>query len=296
MLQEPRRCIVSGAGGYVGSRVSRYFGRRGWQTIAFSRGLELGAPAALHVPFALGARIEPATFSRLGASLLVHCAYDFRLTTWDEIERVNVRGSIELLQAARAGGVGTLVFISSISAFDGCHSLYGKAKLAIERAAADLGAFIVRPGLVYGAEPAGGMFGSLQKIAARLPIVPLIGSGNDVQYLVHEDDLCELMVRIGCGEIPWTARPIVAASERPWTLRTLVKMLAAPHRPVTRLVPLPWPLVWAALKTLEMCGMSGPFRSDSVLSLVSPDPCPDFSAAARIGCAFRDFGEYSAHL
>jgi nucleoside-diphosphate-sugar epimerase len=79
---------------------------------------------------------------------------------------------------AKEGGVERIIFLSSISAFDGCSSLYGKAKLEIEKDAADVGAGIIRSGLLYGPRPSGGMFGSLQRMASDSSIIPLIGSGR----------------------------------------------------------------------------------------------------------------------
>ena len=73
---------------------------------------------------------------------------------------VNVAGTEKLLAAARRDGISKIVVISSISAFEGCKSVYGKAKLAIEKLAIDFGAIVVRPGLVF-SENGGAMFGSL---------------------------------------------------------------------------------------------------------------------------------------
>jgi hypothetical protein len=57
-------------------------------------------------------------------------------------------------------GVRRLVFISTISAFDGCRSFYGKGKLEVERITHSLGGWVIRPGLLYGEKP-GGMLGRL---------------------------------------------------------------------------------------------------------------------------------------
>ena len=43
-----------------------------------------------------------------------------------------------LLDAARAAGVGRVLFVSSISAYDGCRSAYGRGKLRVETAVAAL--------------------------------------------------------------------------------------------------------------------------------------------------------------
>ena len=76
----------------------------------------------------------------------MHCAYDFSLLRREDINHVNVAGSERLFAAAHEAGIGTLVYTSSISAFEGCRSLYGKAKLEIERRAGAYGALVIRPG------------------------------------------------------------------------------------------------------------------------------------------------------
>jgi len=200
MRSSEQSCAVTGTSGYVGSRISKYFAARGWRVYEFTR--RPGArqdPARMQVPFQLDSPVDPGAFRHNGIRVLIHCAYDFRVLHWTEIRRVNVEGSARLLRAAKGGGVDKIIFLSSISAFEGCRSLYGKAKLEIEKVAADLGATIIRPGLVYGSERPGGMYGSLQRVVARFPIMPLIGSGKHLQYLVHEDDLCELLLGFAAG-------------------------------------------------------------------------------------------------
>ena len=127
----------------------------GWRVTAWTRQPEPGTGA---VAFRLGQEVDP---NRLkGAHALVHCAYDFGPRRWEDITAINVTGSQKLLAAGREAGVRSVVFISSLSAFAGCRSLYGKAKLEIESAAQAIGAHIIRPGLVYCDSP-GGMFGRL---------------------------------------------------------------------------------------------------------------------------------------
>jgi nucleoside-diphosphate-sugar epimerase len=285
-----QRCAVTGTTGYVGSRILAHFEAHGWSTCELSRRpSHCDDPSRLHVPFQLESSIDPAVFRDNGIRALIHCAYDFRPLKWRDIERVDVDGSARLLRAARKGGVDTIVVLSSISAFDGCSSLYGKAKLAIEKTAFDIGAFVVRPGLVYGDQSSGGMFGSLQRVAARTHVIPLIGSGRYVQYLVHEQDLCELLLKISHGEISLTRTPIVAAAARAWQMRDLLLALSVKANSNVRFVPIPWRVIWLVLKTAESLGIVLPFRSDSVISLVRQNPRPDFSSATQTGMQFRDF-------
>jgi hypothetical protein len=285
-----RHCAVTGATGYLGSRISEYFGTRGWTIFEFTRRPTPSlTPGRVTVPFRLDSPIDHRVFVDNGIRVVIHCAYDFRPVKWEDIRRVNVEGSARVLRAAKEAGVDRIIFISSISAFDGCSSLYGKAKLEIEKVAAEVGAFIIRPGLVYGSRGSGGMFGSLKQLAAKSVVIPLIGSGKYMQYLVHEDDLCELLLKISCGEMKVPPIPIVAASPHGWQLRNLLQVLGNTQHACVKFLPIPWRVIWLGLKISELFGIATPFRSDSVISLVRQNPKPDFSCAAHIGYSFREF-------
>lgn len=277
----PGLCAVTGATGYVGSRLQHFLDQSGWQTVSWSRRPKTGTH---HIVFNLGDTVDPREFE--GTRALVHCAYDFGPRRWKDIHAVNVSGSEQLFRAARTAGVERMVFISSISAFEGCRSLYGRAKLEIEKAARAAGAVIVRPGLVYGAHP-GGVFGGLVRQVRRGRIIPLIGGGRQRQYLVHEDDLGRLVRRSILGEIDPGAGPITLAHDRGWTLRELLQTIAGAlgKRPV--FVPAPWLLVWLALKGLEAAGLPAPFRSDSLIGMVYQNRSPSFETAHRLGIACR---------
>jgi hypothetical protein len=142
---------------------------------------------------------------------------------------------------------------------------------------------------VYGSRPSGGMFGSLQRSVAKSAIVPLIGSGRYMQYLVHEEDLCELLLRLSCEEMKTPPVPIVAASSRGWRIRDLLQAMAASQQAHVKFFPVPWRAIWLGLKISELFGIAVPFRSDSVISLVRQNPNPDFSLGDQLGCKFREF-------
>lgn len=289
MEPSTNRCAVTGANGYVGSRIAEYFEAHRWNVFEFTRHPRpCSSLGRVHLPFRLESPIAPRVFQDHSIRVLIHCAYDFRPVSWEDINRVNVEGSAKLLRAAKEGGVEKILFLSSISAFDGCSSLYGKAKVEIEKVAADVGAFVIRPGLVYGSRFSGGMFGSLQRSATKSRFIPLIGSGRYLQYLVHEDDLCELLLKLsGTDEI--RREPIVAASPRGWQIRDLLKTMSAAQRIRAKFLPIPWRVIWLGLKVAELLGIAVPFKSDSVISLVRQNPDPDFSLASQLGYKFREF-------
>lgn len=275
-------CAITGASGYVGSRVAEHLSAGGWTVRSLGR-------SGGGVRFDLTDPVPAAAFD--GADALVHLAYDFSCRGWRETERVNVDGSRRLFAAARAAGIETIVFISTVAAFPGARSNYGRAKLEIERAAFDLGACVVRPGLVWG--PRGGaMFGALERAVNRLPVVPLPAPAGLEIVLANEDDLAELVERILESWPEASGELVVAASEQPLSFDALLRSLVSRDGRPPRVVRLPWRLAWLGLSALEFVGVTPPFRSDSLVGLVAVDADPLSRAttkAERFGVHFRPY-------
>jgi nucleoside-diphosphate-sugar epimerase len=274
-------CAVTGAAGYVGSCIATALASAGWTVVPMGR-------HEGQVGFSLEEGVAPRALAERNVTALVHCAYDFSARGWERIREINVQGTRRLFESARAQGVRDFVYISSTAAFDGCRSLYGRAKLESESIAASFGAFVVRPGLVCGREP-GGMVGTLVKLLRRSPVVPLIGSGRTPMHTVHEDDLGALVVRL-LGEPDDALRgvPITAANEVPLEFRDMLAAFASREGRHVLFAPVPWPVVWLGVKTLETLQVGG-LRSDSVVSFVNANPRPDFTVTRRAGVSFRSF-------
>jgi nucleoside-diphosphate-sugar epimerase len=283
-----QRIAITGAHGFVGSLLARRFIEAGWVVTRFSHSASASDGDA--VLFRLGDEIQPETFRSRNITALVHCAYDFKQVARREIQRVNVEGSRRVLAAAAAGGVQRIAVMSTISAFDGCRSDYGRAKLQIEAEALAAGGLIVRAGLVWADGPpsGGGMFGSLAR-SVKGGIVPLVGGGGHPQYLIHVQDLWELLQRFCVGEIENPHKPVVAAASKPWPMRDLLAELARRQGVHPRFVGVPWQPVWAGLRLAEILHLPVPYRSDSVISLVYQDPNPDFESLRALGISPRDF-------
>jgi len=283
-------CAINGAGGYVGGCLKNFFAARGWEILELTRRPKPGARA---VAFQLGAEITPPALA--GVTALVHCAYDFKPLRWDEIRAVNVEGTRKVLQAACAAGIGKIVCLSSISAYDGCRSLYGRAKLEIEKIALDNGALAIRPGLVYGSGP-GGMFGKLAAQVRNSSVIPMIGDGSQIQFLVHNEDLSAFIEKFAAGKIQVAPRVLTAAHGQPWPFKQLLLEIARGLDKKVKFIPLPWRLVWAGLKSAETCGLRLNFRSDSLVSLMHQNPSPDFGPNAEAGLICRPFQVETLHL
>src|SRR5690349_5842107 len=119
MTPDSKTALVTGAGGFLGGCVTRHLRGAGWGVIEMSSRADGKSDS---IGFRLGDEIAPGKLA--GASALVHCAYDFKALSWKQIHDVNVAGSEKLLRAGRAAGVPRIIYISSISAYEGCRSLY----------------------------------------------------------------------------------------------------------------------------------------------------------------------------
>ena len=272
---------VTGASGYLGGVIVQYLREQGHDVLELSRGGE-GLPGQAR--YALGEAVDPDLLA--GATAVVHAAWDFAPLGTTVRER-NVAGSMPLLQAAQEVGA-RFILVSSLSAFEGCRSEYGNAKLELEGLVRQRGGASIRPGIVYG--PAcGGIFGSLVGAVRSHRIVPLL-TGRRLQRLFLSDDasLCALVAHLCSAPaeaIPIS--PILGAYPVPMSLRQFVLAIGSALGRRTRLIPAPWQGVYLLLRAAEALGVNASFRSDSVLALANPIPLSQVAQLVPSPIAFQ---------
>ena len=264
---------VTGASGFVGSRIANEL-----RNDAAVR--DLGRHSQHR--FALGKPVEGGVLE--GVDVLVHCAWDFTPKSWAEVKRVDVEGSLDLFDAAREAGVGRIVCISSMSAFEGTKSNYGRAKLAIERQASKHHpeVIIVRPGLVYDRQ-SGGIVGAMRSVIGKLPLVPLIGGGQKF-YMCHAEDLAKAVRELSTGPAP--DHPVMAAEPVPRTFKQILSTMAAADGRKPAFLPVPHQVAYAGLRAAEVLRVPLKLRSDSIIGLINNDPDPQFGG---LQTSFREF-------
>lgn len=258
---------VTGAGGYLGSRICHTLEARGWRVVRFT-GSQPPVPGQV-IQYELAAPItEEVSMALRSADVLLHAAYNLSLTSVDDIWRVNVEGTRRLLDAATEAGTARVIVLSSMSAFTGTTQLYGRAKLDIEAMTVERGGIAVRPGLVYGKQ-AGGMAGALRKLTA-LPVVPVISGGAGV-YTVREDEFMEGIALLAAA-VDLESGTISLAHGEKSTLDDLLSAFAAQESRRCRFIPVPWQPIYWLLRAGEAMRLPLPFRADSLLGLVHTAP------------------------
>lgn len=278
MTQMKPKCLLSGASGYLGGLIKQKLIASGWDVVALSR-----KPKAGEISYVLGDDISPDVLR--GHDALIHCAYDFAQIAWADIERVNVVGSQKLLRAANEAGIPRMLLISTISAFDGCKSRYGKAKLLMEQEAFKVGATVIRPGLIYGPQP-GAMFGRLVSQVRGGALVPMPGDGRQMMFTVHQDDLTESILQ---GLSRSIAVPITVANSEPIAFRDIMIGIGKRLGKKVTPIPLPWRLMWLGIRGAEVLRVPLGLRSDSLVSLVNQDVSPNLNVSAELGVTCRPF-------
>ena len=282
--QEPV-VAVTGASGYLGSRVCDALESSGWQTIRLSRSPQRDHSRVLSYDLAIPitAQVREALRS---VNVLIHAAYDMSLTNFADIRRVNVEGTRRLLEAAQEAGVDRIIVLSSMSAFEGTPQLYGRAKLDIEAMAAEFNGCAIRPGLVYG-DGAGGMAGAMRKLAA-LPVIPVIAGGAGV-YTVWEEDLMALITMLASATTLESGTISVAHPDKV-ALKDLLISFAAKENRRFRFFPVPWHLAYWLLRSGEYMRLQLPFRADSLLGLIHTAPgLIGGDQLSRLGVALHTF-------
>ncbi len=275
------KVAVTGAGGYIGSRLVPALQGAGHDVVALGRRPAPGSATEwrhydLHVP--------PDRDLMAGVDWVVHCAWDMQVSARAAVTQINVGAVKRLVRAAQASGT-HVCFISSMSAYTGTEQVYGQAKLRCEEAVEGAGGRSVRPGLVYGETP-GGMFGALQRLA-RLPVVPLIGARSH-QFLVHEDDLVAGIAAVLSQ--PPVPQPLGLAHPVPVGFEDLVRDMAARQGRALRPVAVPWRPVYGSMRAVETARVRLPIRADSVLGLVRPAPdVPNHEYWKRVGVPLRPY-------
>lgn len=271
-----RKCLVSGASGYLGSILSQALAQSGWHVIELGR-----RPSSSNREFrrwSLGEDLPQGEYD-----LFLHCAWDFHVRDMDEARAVNVTGSIRALDCALKAGA-KVVFVSTISAFASAKTVYGRSKFEVEGWLLERGGCVVRPGLVWGGR-VGGMLGALSKAVSSMRIVPVPGARQEF-YTCHIDDLASLVIHLASdpGTGVWTA-----ASRNSISFVNLLKRVASIANRRVTFVPFEWRILFVTLRIAEALGLRSRFRSDSLLSMMKSNPTPDFSRTEKTQITFREF-------
>lgn len=183
------RILVSGGRGFLGLHIVSALRREGHNVAILSR----SAGADVTVPSTLADVC-------VGQEVVIHCVQfpnhpvENPRRGWTYM-RVDGEGTCNLVAAARAAGVRRFIYISGAGVGPDRTQSWFRAKWMAEEAirASGISFVIFRPSLVYGPEDRS--LNRFIEVARRLPVVPVIGNGQQEIYPVYVDELAALVAK-----------------------------------------------------------------------------------------------------
>ncbi len=189
-------------------------------------------------------------------------------------QSVNVDGTRRLAREARRAGVRRFVFVSSYGA-EGGQSPYHQSKYAAEqevRREAPPGWLVVRPGNVYG--PGDEVISLLLKLVRTLPVIPLIGAGDQPFQPVWAEDLGLALVQAVEREEPRETAVDVLGPDVT-TMREVIRLLGKITQRSPVLVPVPEFLARVGTQALQTVGVDFPLKEDQITLLQEGNVLPE---------------------
>ena len=206
-----------------------------------------------------------------GCRWAVHCAARvFSGKDWAEVQRVNVEGTRNTLEAAARAGVRHAVHVSSVAVYGSAtepmdgraplegtlprDNLYARSKRLAEAAAAEvhdsgrMKVTVVRPSVVYGERDR--LFTPRLARFLRFPVVPVMGPGDNTVPVVYAGNVAAGVAAALDGRGAGSAFNL--ASDGPVTQRELLEGLARGLGRSPMFVPVPGALVRTAARLADV--------------------------------------------
>jgi uncharacterized protein YbjT (DUF2867 family) len=241
--------LLTGASGFIGTRLHRALVDAGHQVIAGTR-----RPPASDLPRTRWLRVDFAEHRSAGdwqahlggVDVVVNTVGLFRERGTQTFDALHVRGPVVLFQACAAAGVARVVQVSALGADAHAQSAYHRSKKIADDAllALPLCAVVAQPSLVFGVD---GASARLFTMLASLPLLALPGGGDQPLQPIHVDDLVQALCALATSTRPeHCGRRLPLVGPRPLTLAAYLQAL----REAMRLRPAPVLVVPRALVRL----------------------------------------------
>jgi len=216
--------VVTGAFGYSGSHIARALlaagNRVGTLSGKLGRGHDLeGAVKRAPLDFE-----DPAALTRsLRGARVLYNTYWVRFSKGGFHIADGVRNSALLFECARAAGVERVVHVSITKPSKSSPYEYFRGKAEVESAlvASGLAHTILRPALLFGGDDI--LINNIAWALRKLPVFGVFGDGEYPVQPIHVEDLAQLAVEAGSGQLDRPNEVIDAVGPEVMTYRELVR-------------------------------------------------------------------------
>ena len=189
----------------------------------------------------------------------------------------------KIVSAIRRAGIKRCLFISTTAIFTQLNAASKGVRMAAEKTIVESGLdyTILRPTMIYGSSRDRNIW-RLIKYLDKFPIIPICGSGNNLQQPVYVGDVAEAVTKALLTETTCRKSYNIAGAN-PLTFNQIIDTVSALLGRKIKKIYLPLKPVILALSLMERVGVIFPIKKEQVLRL-NEDKCFDYSKA------IRDFG------
>jgi uncharacterized protein YbjT (DUF2867 family) len=188
------RIAITGGTGFVGIHTSRALAAAGHQLRLLARGTRRGPrPEGVEWVRADVVEGQGLTEAVRGCDTVVHLVAIIREKGRQTFERVNARGTANVVRAAAEAGVSHLVHLSAIGVDPDPRYPYLASKWEGEQAVIGgrVPSTVLRPSLIFG--PGDGFFTMLARLIRLNPVIPVVGDGRALFQPIAATDLARII-------------------------------------------------------------------------------------------------------
>ncbi|HEX77012.1 MAG TPA: complex I NDUFA9 subunit family protein [Dehalococcoidia bacterium] len=269
--------LVTGGTGFVGRRLVKALIAQGHELCCLVRPTsQTSALAHLGVRFYRGDVTDPDSVERAvaGAEAVIHLAAIIRERGKATFHRTNYEGTRNVVGAAVRTGAKRLLFMSNLGAapdpaFPFLHSKW-QAEEAIKASGLDYTIF--RSSVLFG--EGDGFVSPLAGLIKRLPLVPVIGSGQTRFQLLSVDEVVTCLI-MALGDDKTIGQVMELGGPEHLTYEEIVDLIMGVlgrrrpkvHIPVTLMQPLAWLMDKLLPRPLVTPGQLAMLRRDNITDL-----------------------------
>ncbi|MEY2665747.1 MAG: hypothetical protein RLZZ480_852 [Candidatus Parcubacteria bacterium] len=230
-MSERKTYLVTGGAGFIGTNLCERLAREGYKVIVVD---DLSAGKAERIPESVAfyrldiCKTEPLTALMKGVDVVVHLAalprVQFSIEQPFDAQRVNVDGTLSVLEAARKAGVKRVVYAASSSAYGdqtemplretmkaepkspyGLHKYYGEVLMKMWSDIHGIETVSLRFFNVYGPHldpdgPYALVIGRFLKQRKENAPMTITGDGTQTRDFTHVEDIIDAIIRSGENE------------------------------------------------------------------------------------------------
>lgn len=277
------RVLVTGGTGVVGRSTVTALVQRGHVVTLLSRNAERDArqwPQGVHAIAGNVATASSIVGAADGCDAVLHLTGIVAEHGTDTFERVNVEGTRNVRDEAERAGVPKLIFVSSLGADRG-QSPYHTSKRKGEAIVRQFSRAwtVVRVANVYG--PGDEQISLLLRLVRSLPVLPVVGDGEQQFQPIWHDDVAEVLAR-AVERDDLAGREVEVAGAELTSQNDLIERLSRlTGRRVSR-VQVPELFSRLGLKAASLAGVSVPFNESQLQMLAEGNIIADGRENATI--------------